>query len=708
MESTFTSLRDRLVQNKQLFEDPDFPAVDESIYHSDEVPDYVIWKRPKELCDNPKFFKEGASRFDLAQGAIGNCWFIAGAATLTTKPSLFNKVVLPGQTFSDNYAGIFRFHFWHYGTWKEVVVDDRLPVYETSHTLCFCKNKTNKDEFWGPLLEKAYAKLNGSYEALHSGLIRDALVDFTGGISESFRLDKMRQEEDPHPIPPDFFKLIVKNLNVKSLMGLSIWNSQGEIGEVPLDNGLFKGHAYSLTKALEITHEGKKVKLIRMRNPWGEKEWNGAWSDSSKEWQSIPDKKKAEMGLKVEEDGEFWMSYEDVMANIDGLDMVHISPQNYIGEDSKNTQPQQNVSWKQYSHHGAWIKGLSAGGCGLFSPGKELYYTNPQYTVDLTDNESNDTTVVISLMQKLTRATDTNKNKKLFIGFDVRPVKDGYKGLEEGAAYTAEDLLFKEHHSRTALREVSYRLELKPGIYCIIPNTLRVNRDGRFLLRVYTPAGTAKIKTNFIDVPTGPIEPSPTPTPTPAKPAVPTDNPPPSPQPKPVKPAPSLTPSVRELFYEMSGDDFTIDAAELQKLLPLVYTNQSRRTYGLECCRCLIALVDQHESGRMSRRELEQLISKINIWKENFRKYDTNNSGNIQSFELRPLFRDMGFSLSFNTAFALTVRYGGKDMEIKWPDFILLSARLYTMYNLFLKFKEANTDKASLTLDEWMYSSMYF
>jgi len=54
-------------------------------------------------------------------------------------------------------------------------------------------------------------------------------------------------------------------------------------------DGLIRGHAYSLTKVVTAsTLDGLEVRLVRIRNPWGnEVEWNGPWSDQSEEWANI-------------------------------------------------------------------------------------------------------------------------------------------------------------------------------------------------------------------------------------------------------------------------------------------------------------------------------------------------------------------------------------------------------------------------------------
>ena len=69
------------------------------------------------------------------------------------------------------------------------------------------------------------------------------------------------------------------------------------------------GHAYGLIAAKEVTDKnGSQVKIVNLRNPWGQFEWKGAWGDDSEEW-TPESKEKASFVNK--DDGSFWMSYDD-------------------------------------------------------------------------------------------------------------------------------------------------------------------------------------------------------------------------------------------------------------------------------------------------------------------------------------------------------------------------------------------------------------
>lgn len=50
------------------------------------------------------------------------------------------------------------------------------------------------------------------------------------------------------------------------------------------------------------------VDLVQLRNPWGNFEWKGRWSDKSDCWNK---KLKKELNFEAKDDGIFWMDFDD-------------------------------------------------------------------------------------------------------------------------------------------------------------------------------------------------------------------------------------------------------------------------------------------------------------------------------------------------------------------------------------------------------------
>ena len=233
---SYDALKREYLRTGRLFEDPLFPATDKSMFYTQPVPTGAKWRRPKEISTKPQFIVDEATTNDLDQGYLGNCWFVAGCAGIVLIPELFNNVCPANQVMEGpEYAGIFRFRFWYYGQWVEVVVDDRLPVYSTNK-LIFCNNREDPNEFWSALLEKAYAKLCGCYENLDGGSTTEALIDMSGGIEETFEIKNMRALAQKEEI----WQIMIKSRQHKSLIGSSIAPNP-RIREARLTNGLVMG-----------------------------------------------------------------------------------------------------------------------------------------------------------------------------------------------------------------------------------------------------------------------------------------------------------------------------------------------------------------------------------------------------------------------------------------------------------------------------------
>uniref|UniRef100_A0A8C5BPD4 Calpain-2 catalytic subunit n=1 Tax=Gadus morhua TaxID=8049 RepID=A0A8C5BPD4_GADMO len=465
----YDTLREEWLGYGRLFEDETFPATYSALGFKDLGPSSpkvrgVTWMRPTELTSNPRFIVEEATRTDICQGGLGDCWLLAAIASLTLNKEVLARVVPHGQSFEDGeYAGIFHFQFWQYGEWVDVVIDDRLPVKDGE--LLFVHSAEGR-EFWSALLEKAYAKVNGCYEALSGGSTTEGFEDFTGGIAEVHELLKPS---------PNLFHIIQKALRRGSLMGCSIDITSSSDSEAVTSQKLVKGHAYSLTGAEQVEYRGDMEKLVRIRNPWGQVEWTGNWSDKS-----INDDDRERLMSHRAEDGEFWMSFTDFLRHYSRLEICNLTP-DALSDDSI-------TKWALSMYNGNWRRGSTAGGCRNYP---HTFWTNPQFVIKL-DEEDDDPedgeegcSMVVGLIQK-------NRRKLRKVGEDMHTMGfaiyefSGQRNIHLNKNFFLRHAAAARSETFVNLREVCTRFLMPPGEYLILPSTFEPNQNGDFCVRVFS------------------------------------------------------------------------------------------------------------------------------------------------------------------------------------------------------------------------------
>ncbi|KAL6417267.1 hypothetical protein ACFW04_012871 [Cataglyphis niger] len=683
----FNSLRRECLATGRLFEDPEFPADDSSLYFSRRPDRYIEWKRPMEIADNPQLFVEGFSRFDVQQGELGDCWLLAAVANLTMHSNLFFQVVPEDQSFEENYAGIFHFRFWQYGRWVDVVIDDRLP---TCRGELVYLHSAESNEFWSALLEKAYAKLHGSYEALKGGTTCEAMEDFTGGVTEMYQMDQT---------PPNLFNILLKAFERNSLLGCSI-EPDPNIVEAETPQGLIRGHAYSITRVkhveIQTPNQFGTIPLLRLRNPWGnEAEWNGPWSDQSPEWRFIPDHEKEELGLTFDMDGEFWMSFHDFTRHFTQLEICNLNPDSLTTDDIDAGKKR----WEMSVFEGEWVRGVTAGGCRNYL---ETFWHNPQYriTLEYPDEDDDKCTVIVALMQKNRRAQKRMGADCLTIGFAIYHLE-----YPERLPKPLDINFFKYNASvgRSPafinLREVTCRFKLPPGVYCIVPSTFDPNEEGEFLLRIFSEnknnmeendeeVGIGEVDDRVINSVSDKEEHE--------------DN---------VRDEPEQdrnTEKVREFFKKLAGDDLEVDWMELKDILDFAMKKDTHdRGFSKDICRSMVAMLDVDHSGKLGFEEFKTLWNDIRKWRAVFKLYDRDESGYLSAFELRQALNSAGYRLNNHILNILVHRYGNKDGRITFDDYIMCAVRLKTMIDIFRERDPDQTNTATFTMEEWIEKTLY-
>ncbi|KAK5936376.1 hypothetical protein CgunFtcFv8_027746 [Champsocephalus gunnari] len=400
---------------------------------------------------------------------------------------------------------------------------------------------------------------------------------------------------------------------------------------------------------LQVHHCGSLVELLRIRNPWGQVEWTGAWSDGSQQWDGVEEKDLDHSA----DDGEFWMCYADFLRQFSRLDICNLSPDALSGEGR---------------------------GCRNYPA---TFCSNPQFLVRLLEEDEGlqegeeGCTLILGLLQRDARRERRYGGDLNTIGFSI------YRAPEECKGHLGPDLLLggaavSRSKSFINLREVSERFVLPPGEYAVIPSTFEPHRRGSFLLRVFTEkqahAGPLEEPLNADDQEIDDEE-------------------------------SDVDPHFRRLFLQISGNDSEVSVFELQHILDRVVSQRSdvkTDGFSLQTCRDIISLLDTDGSGKLDLKEFHCLWTRVQKYLEVFQRFDSDASGTMSSHEMRAAVTAAGLQVNSVLLQQIVSRFSDQSFSVDFDSFLGCLIRLQLLLKMFKTLDVKKEGKIHLDLQQWL------
>ena len=224
--------------------------------------------------------------------------------------------------------------------------------------------------------------------------------------------------------------------------------------------------ADALLEVVTTRPEGER--LLKLRNPWGQTEWEGKWSDAD-----MARAENARMRRKLNwskgDDGVFWMGYDDFVQYFNSISVCMLP-----------------TGWQSAVAHGEWA-GQSAGGC----PNYDSVSSNPQFLLSI----SRPVNVVLTLTQGDRRVgADTDQWAHATIGMYVCYASSRMRSRNEvhRRKVTSTGTF---HCAREATIKCS--LEMKDHgktEFVILPCTFDPGVEAKFTVRAFVPEGEPEVQ----------------------------------------------------------------------------------------------------------------------------------------------------------------------------------------------------------------------
>lgn len=196
---------------------------------------------------------EGFGADDPIQGQLGDCYFVSSmSAVANSHPELLKKAL------HDNCNGTYTVTLWQHDQMDQapravkITVDAKMP--ERDGQPEYVGSRAG-NELWPQILEKAYAQWKGSYDGIEGGMGANALSALTGARPGFFPVTGEMSADS----------VWAKLKSACANGGCVVADSTGFREKV---SGVVGDHTYAVLGVEE--KDGQR--LVKLRNPWGEKE----------------------------------------------------------------------------------------------------------------------------------------------------------------------------------------------------------------------------------------------------------------------------------------------------------------------------------------------------------------------------------------------------------------------------------------------------
>jgi len=280
------------------FQDEEFPHDNDSLAPEDVQQEFfkqfeaVKWLKAHQIFSGDikslSLF-EGIDINDVSQSPLAGCDLYSALAIMTEFPQRLLRMF---TTKEPNKQGAYSVKILLSSTSVEVLLDDYFPCTKDNVPIF---SRPNTNELWFLLAEKAFAKLYGSYSDIKNIQITDALEAMTGMPTAQFTLKDIEEEE------------LWSNMLDYDKKNYIFCAGNNSASEDETKNRIF---------SVVRLYDTDNYKIIKLRDHFGDFEWNGEFSDGSPLWTR---ELRDEIGHYNGENNCFFMSIAEFMKHFEYL-----------------------------------------------------------------------------------------------------------------------------------------------------------------------------------------------------------------------------------------------------------------------------------------------------------------------------------------------------------------------------------------------------